>query len=162
LERSLAEEETKEEAIHKNSKRAVLKDSTTRPLERSLAEEEAKKEGAIHENSKRSMVKDSTTRPLERSLAEEEAKKEEAIHENSKRSLEEQSVFGNSGKVSDAQEWSFYDDDHCPEPLWACPVRGAHDADTFECVDLLSDLDSCGGCSAEDKACVSLCFYLLV
>jgi len=34
----------------------------------------------------------------------------------------------------------------------ACPVRGAPDADAFECVDLLSDLDSCGGCAADDIA----------
>ena len=111
------------------------------------------------QHSARHIVKESNTRPSERSLVEEEAKKEEAIHENSRRSLEEQSIFGDSGKASDGQEWYYYDDDSCPEPLWACPVRGAHDADTFECVDLLSDLDSCGGCAAENTACVSLCFY---
>ncbi|KAH9964167.1 hypothetical protein BC827DRAFT_1356695 [Russula dissimulans] len=40
----------------------------------------------------------------------------------------------------------------CPAPLEACPVRGASDTDDFECVDLWSDLDSCGGCAAEDSA----------
>ncbi|KAH9996049.1 hypothetical protein BJV77DRAFT_942586, partial [Russula vinacea] len=38
----------------------------------------------------------------------------------------------------------------CPAPLSACPVRGARDADAIECVDLESDLYSCGGCAADD------------
>src|SRR5712675_2613970 len=51
--------------------------------------------------------------------------------------------------------------DQCPAPLEACPVRGANDADDFECVDLWSDLDSCGGCAAEDSACVfSFSFFV--
>jgi hypothetical protein len=43
-----------------------------------------------------------------------------------------------------------------------CPVRGAPDADAFECVDLLSDLDSCGGCAADDIACVFPSLSLLL
>ncbi|KAI9508354.1 hypothetical protein F5148DRAFT_955812, partial [Russula earlei] len=38
----------------------------------------------------------------------------------------------------------------CPAPLWACPVRGVGNGDAYECVDLWEDLDSCGGCAADD------------
>jgi len=60
---------------------------------------------------------------------------------NARRSQQEQDAIGAG------QGW-----DQCPAPLEACPVRGASDADDFECVDLWSDLDSCGGCAAEDSA----------
>ncbi|KAI0003834.1 hypothetical protein BJV74DRAFT_764005, partial [Russula compacta] len=40
----------------------------------------------------------------------------------------------------------------CPAPLSACPVRGSGDAHAFECVDLWTDLDSCGGCAADNIA----------
>ena len=47
------------------------------------------------------------------------------------------------GKASLGPDW----DGTNVLPLEACPVRGANDADDFECVDLWSDLDSCGGCA---------------
>jgi hypothetical protein len=75
------------------------------------------------------------------------------------RSLEEQDVIGSDG-AKGGPTW--YVEDRCPAPLSACPVRGAPDADAYECVDLLSDLDSCGGCAADDIACVFLPFLLSV
>lgn len=63
------------------------------------------------------------------------------------RSLEEQNVVVSDG-AKGGPAW--YLEDRCPAPLSACPVRGAPDADAYECVDLLSDLDSCGGCAADD------------
>ncbi len=69
--------------------------------------------------------------------------------DHTKRSLRDQNVFGN--KIEDGLGW---DEDQCPAPLSACPVRGACDADAIECVDLDSDLNSCGGCAADDIACV--------
>ena len=75
------------------------------------------------------------------------------------RSLEEQNVVG-SDEANGGPTW--YNEDSCPAPLSACPVRGAPDADAYECVDLLSDLDSCGGCAADDIACVFLPFLLFV
>lgn len=68
---------------------------------------------------------------------------------HTKRSSQGQNVFGN--KFEDGQGW---DEDQCPAPLSACPVRGASDVDAVECVDLYSDLYSCGGCAADDIACV--------
>lgn len=69
--------------------------------------------------------------------------------DRTKRSPQGQNVFGN--KFEDGLGW---DDDECPAPLSACPVRGASDVDAIECVDLYSDLYSCGGCAADDIACV--------
>ena len=59
-------------------------------------------------------------------------------------------------KLWEGPRWGFVDDnvDQCPAPLSACPVRGARDADAIECVDLESDLYSCGGCAADDISCV--------
>ena len=74
------------------------------------------------------------------------------------RSLEEQNVVGSDG-AKGGPAW--YLEDRCPAPLSACPVRGAPDADAYECVDLLSDLDSCGGCAADDISCVFLLFIFL-
>jgi hypothetical protein len=71
---------------------------------------------------------------------------EDASHR--RRSLEGQDIIGTIGTPT------WHPDDQCPAPLMACPVRGAPDADAFECVDLLSDLDSCGGCAADDIVCV--------
>jgi hypothetical protein len=68
---------------------------------------------------------------------------------HTKRSPQGQNVFGN--KFEDGLGW---DEDQCPAPLSACPVRGASDVDAVECVDLYSDLYSCGGCAADDIACV--------
>jgi hypothetical protein len=69
---------------------------------------------------------------------------------HTKRSPQDQNVLGN--KIEDGVGW---DNDQCPAPLSACPVRGASDVDAIECVDLYSDLYSCGGCAADDIACVS-------
>jgi hypothetical protein len=69
--------------------------------------------------------------------------------DHTKRSTQDQNVFGN--KIGDGPGW---DEDQCPAPLSACPVRGASDVDAVECVDLYSDLSSCGGCAADDIACV--------
>jgi hypothetical protein len=69
------------------------------------------------------------------------------------RSLEEQTVVWSDGPKS-GPSWDL--EDRCPAPLSACPVRGVPDADVYECVDLLSDLDSCGGCATDDIACVFL------
>jgi hypothetical protein len=69
---------------------------------------------------------------------------------HTKRSPHGQNVFGN--KFEDGLGW---DEDQCPAPLSACPVRGASDVDAVECVDMYSDLYSCGGCAADDIACVS-------
>ena len=66
--------------------------------------------------------------------------------EHTKRSAQDQNVFGNDGLG--------WDEDQCPAPLSACPVRGASEIDAIECVDLYSDLNSCGGCAADDIACV--------
>jgi hypothetical protein len=66
--------------------------------------------------------------------------------DHTKRSAQEQNVFGNK-----IEGW---DEDQCPAPLSACSVRGASDVDAIECVDLYSDLSSCGGCAADDIACV--------
>ena len=66
-----------------------------------------------------------------------------------KRSPQGQDVFGN--KIGDGLGW---DEDQCPAPLSACPVRGVSDVDAMECVDLFSDLYSCGGCAADDIACI--------
>jgi len=74
------------------------------------------------------------------------------------RSLEEQNVVVSDG-AKGGPAW--YLEDRCPAPLSACPVRGAPDADAYECVDLLSDLDSCGGCAADDISCVFLLFIFL-
>jgi hypothetical protein len=60
-------------------------------------------------------------------------------------------VFGN--KIEDGLGGDV-EEDQCPASLSACPVRGAVDADAFECVDPWSDLSSCGGCAADDTACV--------
>jgi len=68
--------------------------------------------------------------------------------DHTKRSMQGQNVFGN--KIEDG----LWDEDQCPAPLSACPVRGANDVDAIECVDLYSDLYSCGGCAADDIACV--------
>lgn len=69
-----------------------------------------------------------------------------------KRSPQGQNVFGNLNEIKeDRLGW---DEDQCPAPLSACPVRGASDVDAMECVDLYSDLYSCGGCAADDIACV--------
>lgn len=70
-----------------------------------------------------------------------------------KRSPQGQNVFGNLNKLQDGLGW---DEDQCPAPLSACPVRGASDVDAIECVDLYSDLYSCGGCAEDDIACVFL------
>jgi hypothetical protein len=67
--------------------------------------------------------------------------------QHNKRSLHDQNVFGNK----DGLGWG---KDQCPVPLSACPVRGASDVDAIECVDLYSDLYSCGGCAADDIAWV--------
>jgi hypothetical protein len=67
----------------------------------------------------------------------------ETVH--TKRSLQGQNVFKNK-------------EDQCPAPLSACPVRGASDLDATECVDLYTDLYSCGGCAADDIACVFFSF----
>ena len=86
-----------------------------------------------------------------------------------KRSQDEQNVLGGAGGVlvdtsyddqtnKETQGWR--GEGRCPEPLTACPVRGAYDIDAFECVDLWADLSSCGGCSTDDIVCVSL-FYCL-
>ena len=69
--------------------------------------------------------------------------------DHTKRSPQGQNVFGN--EIEDGLGW---DEDQCPAPLSACPVRGASDVDAMECVDLYSDLGSCGGCAAVDIACV--------
>ncbi len=69
--------------------------------------------------------------------------------DKTKRSPQDQNVFGN--KIEDGLGW---DEEQCPAPLSACSVRGAVDADAVECVDLDSDLSSCGGCAADDIACV--------
>jgi CPL1-like protein len=69
--------------------------------------------------------------------------------DHTKRSAQDQNVFGK--KIEDGLGW---DEEQCPAPLSACPVRGAVDADAVECVDLDSDLYSCGGCAADDIACV--------
>jgi hypothetical protein len=67
--------------------------------------------------------------------------------DHTKRSPQRQNVFGN--KIEDGLEWH---KDQCPAPLSACSVRGASDVDAMECVDLYSDLGSCGGCAADDIA----------
>lgn len=69
--------------------------------------------------------------------------------DHTKRSSQDQNAFGN--KVEDGLRW---DEDQCPAPLSACPVRGASGVDAVECVDLYSDLSSCGGCAADDISCV--------
>ena len=69
--------------------------------------------------------------------------------DHAKRSEQDQNVFGD--KMEDGLGW---DEDQCPAPLSACSVRGAGDVDAIECVDLDSDLYSCGGCAADDIACV--------
>jgi hypothetical protein len=69
--------------------------------------------------------------------------------EHTKRSSQGQNVFGN--KIEDGLGW---DEEQCPAPLSACPVRGASDVDAVECVDLYSDLNCCGGCAAGNIACV--------
>ena len=69
--------------------------------------------------------------------------------DHTKRSPQDQNVLGN--KIEDGLGW---DEAQCPAPLSACPVRGASDVDAIECVDLYSDLSSCGGCAADDIACV--------
>jgi hypothetical protein len=66
--------------------------------------------------------------------------------DHTKRFAQDQNVFGNNGLG--------WDEDQCPAPLSACAVRGASDVDAIECVDLYSDLNSCGGCAADDIACV--------
>jgi hypothetical protein len=71
--------------------------------------------------------------------------------DHAKRSPQGQNVFGNN--VDDGLGW---DEDQCPAPLSACPVRGASDVDAMECVDLYSDLYSCGGCASDDIACAFL------
>jgi hypothetical protein len=85
---------------------------------------------------------------------------------HAKRSEEEQNVLGGSGggilgvivdasqdqKNEEKEGWR--GEGRCPEPLTACPVRGSLDIDAFECVDLLADLSSCGGCPADDIVCV--------
>ena len=73
---------------------------------------------------------------------------------HSKRSEEEQNVLG-GGSVDTSYEDQKNEEKqgHCPESLTACPVRGAHDVDAFECVDLWADLSSCGGCPAYDIVC---------
>ena len=81
---------------------------------------------------------------------------EETSHRRSSRSLEGQDIIGTIGTPT------WHPDDQCPAPLMACPVRGAPDADAFECVDLLSDLDSCGGCAADDIVCVFPPFPLVL
>lgn len=81
--------------------------------------------------------------PRRPSQAEAESRKKD------KRAQEEQNVFGSEGN-------------QCPVPLSACPVRGAGDAHAFECVDLWTDLDSCGGCAADNIAYVSLLFSALL
>ena len=68
---------------------------------------------------------------------------------HTKRSSQDQNVL--ESKVEDGLGW---DNAQCPAPLSACPVRGASDVDAIECVDLYSDLYSCGGCAADDIACV--------
>ena len=68
---------------------------------------------------------------------------------HTKRSPQGQNVFGN--KIEEGLGW---DNEQCPAPLSVCPVRGATDVDATECVDLYSDLSSCGGCAADDIACV--------
>lgn len=78
------------------------------------------------------------------------------VPRHEKRSQEEQNLFGN--KIEEGQGWGL-EEDQCPAPLSACPVRGARDADAFECVDLWSDLSSCGGCAADDTACVWFLFF---
>lgn len=75
-----------------------------------------------------------------------------------KRSQQGQNVFGEiAGLVVgwlDKDKNADKDMDQCPAPLSACPVRGARDPDAYECVDLESDLYSCGGCAADDIAYV--------
>ena len=75
-----------------------------------------------------------------------------------KRSQQGQNVFGEiAGLVVgwlDKDKNAYKDMDQCPAPLSACSVRGARDPDAYECVDLESDLYSCGGCAADDIACV--------
>ena len=66
---------------------------------------------------------------------------------HAKRAQQDQNVFAGNTR---------WDEDQCPTPLSACPVRGARDADAVECVDLESDLYSCGGCAADDIVCVFL------
>ena len=73
-------------------------------------------------------------------------------HGHAKRSQDEQNPFGGYKIGEGLLGW--LDEDQCPAPLSACPVRGARDPDAFECVDLESDLYSCGGCAADDIACV--------
>ncbi len=85
-------------------------------------------------------------------------------HGHGKRSEEDQDVLGGGavGVIVDASHEDQKDEEkqgwrgegRCPEPLTACPVRGALDVDAFECVDLWADLCSCGGCPADDIACV--------
>ena len=72
--------------------------------------------------------------------------------QHAKRSQDEQNPFGGYKIEEGLLGW--LDEDQCPAPLSACPVRGARDPDAFECVDLESDLYSCGGCAADDIACV--------
>ena len=82
---------------------------------------------------------------------------------HAKRSEEEQNVLGGNGRVvvdvnhedqKDKENQGWREEERCPESLTACPVRGAHDIDAFECVDLWADLSSCGGCPAYDIVCV--------
>jgi len=78
---------------------------------------------------------------------------------HAKRSEDEQNVLGGAGGAlvdasyedrtnQESQGWR--GEGRCPNPLTACPVRGAHDIDAFECVDLWADLSSCGGCPTDD------------
>ncbi|KAI0275279.1 hypothetical protein BC834DRAFT_41777 [Gloeopeniophorella convolvens] len=67
-----------------------------------------------------------------------------------KRGEEEQQVMRGTKTNVKAQDAEVWDEERCPVPLWACPVRGALDADAFECVDLWADLGSCGGCATDD------------
>lgn len=81
-------------------------------------------------------------------------------HGHAKRSEDEQGVLGGGrvGAIVDAshegqkneEKQGWRGEGRCPEPLTACPVRGALDVDAFECVDLWADLSSCGGCPADD------------
>lgn len=90
-------------------------------------------------------------------------------HDHKKRSEEDQSVLGGGGGAGgilgviidashadqkDNEEQGWRGEERCPESLTACPVRGSLDTDAFECVDLLADLSSCGGCAADDIVCV--------
>jgi hypothetical protein len=73
---------------------------------------------------------------------------------NTKRSSSQQIQDLFWKKVWGGSRWDYDDDDQCPTPLSACPVRGARGPDAIECVDLESDLYSCGGCAADDIVCV--------